>query len=97
MGDTYRVVNYFDVWGNEQDGWEVNNLCEEGYITVKDYTNVEEIVKALQNMERPFLNEQASAEALEVMNDYEFIEFYEKRNGCPLFRLELKQNNSEVM
>jgi len=24
-----RLVNYFDVWGNEKDGWDVNNACEE--------------------------------------------------------------------
>lgn len=24
-----RLVNYFDVWGNKKDGWEVNNLCTE--------------------------------------------------------------------
>jgi hypothetical protein len=94
--DKYKVINYFDVWGNEEDGWEVNNLCSEGYITVKDYTNVEEIVQALKDMERPFLNELATVEALEVHNDYEMIEFFEKRNGMPLFRLELQQN-AEVM
>ena len=27
--DTYSLVNYFDVWGNEFDGWIVNNQCIE--------------------------------------------------------------------
>lgn len=22
-----EFTNYFDVWGNKKDGWEVNNLC----------------------------------------------------------------------
>lgn len=24
-----KLINYFDVWGNKKDGWEVNNLCVE--------------------------------------------------------------------
>ncbi|MBS5368967.1 MAG: hypothetical protein KHY19_05845 [Coprobacillus cateniformis] len=23
----YKLVDYFDVWGNEEEGWEVNDLC----------------------------------------------------------------------
>lgn len=26
---TYSLINYFDVWGNADDGYEVNNLCVE--------------------------------------------------------------------
>jgi len=26
---TYTLRNYFDVWGNAKDGWEVNNSCIE--------------------------------------------------------------------
>lgn len=29
MMPTYSLINYFDVWGNAKDGWEVNNLCTE--------------------------------------------------------------------
>jgi len=25
----YSLINYFDVWGNAKDGWEVNNQCVE--------------------------------------------------------------------
>jgi len=24
-----RLTNYFDVWGNKKDGWEVNDACIE--------------------------------------------------------------------
>ena len=24
-----RLINYFDVWGNKKDGWDVNNACME--------------------------------------------------------------------
>lgn len=26
---TYALINYFDVWGNAKDGWEVNDMCTE--------------------------------------------------------------------
>ena len=26
----YKLVDYFDVWGNADDGWEVNNQCYVG-------------------------------------------------------------------
>ena len=25
---TWTIIDYFDVWGNAEDGWEVNNQCE---------------------------------------------------------------------
>ena len=37
MMPTYSLINYFDVWGNAKDGWEVNNLCtEKTGITITD-------------------------------------------------------------
>ena len=27
----YDLINYFDVWGNAKDGWEINNQCYEAY------------------------------------------------------------------
>lgn len=29
------VTNYFDVWGNKKDGWEVNNWCADEYTVRK--------------------------------------------------------------
>jgi hypothetical protein len=85
--DKYRVINYFDVWGNEADGWEVNNLCEEGYILVTDYTDYEELVGHLKAMD--LLHYEVKPEEIVWNNDYEMIELYEKRNQMPLFRLDL--------
>lgn len=28
---TVTVTNYFDVWGNAREGWEVNNQCHDEY------------------------------------------------------------------
>ena len=27
--DKYTLINYFDVWGNAETGWEINNQCVE--------------------------------------------------------------------
>ena len=29
MKGEWALWNYFDVWGNEEDGWDVNDLCKE--------------------------------------------------------------------
>lgn len=86
--DTYRVINYFDVWGNEKDGWEVNNLCEEGTIELVDYTSVTETIKKLKEL--GFLASHCRANMFDVWNDYDMIE-YSRKNGKPLFRLERVQ------
>jgi hypothetical protein len=85
--DKYEVINYFDVWGNKTDGWEVNNQCAEGYILVTDYTDYEELVGHLKAMD--LLHYEVKPEELEWYNDYEIIELFDKRNGMPLFMLRL--------
>lgn len=84
--EIYRVVDYFDVWGNPKDGFEVNNLATVGEIEVKDYTDTKEIIQALKEL--GFLAKHVRTNMFEVLNDYEFIEFFRK-NGKPVFRLEL--------
>lgn len=88
MADTYKVVHYFDVWGNAKDGFEVNNLAEVGEITVEDYTSVKEIIQALKAID--FLAPHVRTNMFEVYNDYEMIEF-SRKNGKPFFRLELQR------
>lgn len=29
MARKYQLINYFDVWGNEKEGYEINNQCVE--------------------------------------------------------------------
>lgn len=47
----YSLINYFDVWGNEEDGWEVNNQfveCDDLMISDDAYGDeiVEYMIKA---------------------------------------------------
>lgn len=85
----YRLINYFDVWGNEVDGWEVNNLCEEGVLEIEENANNEELIEALKDF--GFFNDNANINTVEVWNDFEMIEFFDKKTHCPLCRLELIQ------
>lgn len=92
--DRYEVVDYHDVWRDEEDGWQVNNLSKIGYILVTDYTDYEELVGHLIAM--GYLKEGTKPTQIDWWNDYDMIEAYDKTSGIPIFRLERNQN-SEVM
>lgn len=89
--ETYRVIDYFDVWGNEEDGFEVNNLAHVTDIEIKDYTDYNEMFQALIDV--GFLTDEYELDELiskfDIWNDYTFIEFHIKDNYKPCFRLEL--------
>lgn len=83
----YDLINYFDVWGNEEDGWDVNNLSrDETDIYISDDLTDEEIVDYLID-EVGFLSPQARGN-VEVWNDGDMIEFSVASTGEPLGRLE---------
>ena len=44
----YKLIDYFDVWGNATDGWEVNDITtvEDDIILAEDLTD-EEIIDFL--------------------------------------------------
>ena len=87
--DKYRLVNYFDVWGNEEDGYEVNNLCYEEDIIELEVGDHDEIIRKLKDC--GFLVPGTKEEQLDIWNDYEMIELYEAARNYPLCRLELIQ------
>lgn len=88
---SYKVVDYFDVWGNEEEGFEVNNLATIGTIEISDYTNYHDILRKL--VEINFLTSDIPVgdilDQLSIYNEYEIIEFSELNSDKPLFRLEL--------
>ena len=83
--ETYKVVHYFDVWGNKKDGFQVNNLATVGEIELEDYTDQGEILKKLKEID--FLAPHCRRNMFDVWNDYDMIE-YSRKNGKPFFRLE---------
>jgi hypothetical protein len=46
----FQFVNYFDVWGNTKEGFDVNNLCTEPFwiVTATDLPTMTQAVKALK-------------------------------------------------
>lgn len=87
----YRLINYFDVWGNEKDGFEVNNLCvEKESIDIKDDASDKEILQVL--VDEGFL---VTSDRRKVcLVDYgmgDMIEICAKKSMYPLGRLELIQ------
>lgn len=82
----YRLVNYFDVWGNEEDGYEVNDSCVEfDDLMITDDAEDKDIINYL--IEIGFLIE-AAREKVDVNNSFDWIEIEQKDTGYPLCRLE---------
>lgn len=85
--DKYRLVNYFDVYYTEEDGWEVNNLCYEDILIELESGSDSEIITKL--IKAGFLLPTVKPEQFYVWNDYEMIEISVKESGEPICRLEL--------
>lgn len=73
----YKLIDYYDVLGNEEDGYEVNNLC-----TCTTGIEIADDVKSIN-----FLSEKATTETVELEGDNFYIELTEKETGYPLGRL----------
>lgn len=85
--DKYRLVDYFDVWGNEEDGFEVNNLAViENDITISDDATEQDILDLLYNME--YLNTKDPSKINVEMFDPDMIELFDAKTECPICRLE---------
>ena len=88
-GSYYKLIDYFDVLGNEEDGWEVNNLCEvESEIFVADDATDEEILVYLKEI--GYLTTSDPTEVTINSQDGQFIEIEVAKTGMPLGRLEKK-------
>lgn len=87
--NTYTLINYFDVWGNEVDGYEVNNQCVEAKdIVIADDATDKEVLNKL--VEMGFLNT-SDMRRLVVENDWNCgIEILEKKGMKPLYGLRRK-------
>lgn len=85
----YKLIDYFDVWGNEEDGWEVNNLCsleeEYGLLIITDDSTDEKIIEFLIKI--GYLGDEAQGN-IRIDGDDCFIELFSKENDMPLGRLE---------
>ena len=84
---TWTVTNYFDVWGNAEDGWEVNNQCIEfdDLVITENATN-KDICQYL--VDRNLLTT-SDMRKLYIENLGDRFEIYEKKGMKPLFGISL--------
>lgn len=83
----YELVNYFDVWGNKREGYEVNNLCKEGQLDLPENATYKDIIQAIKAF--GFFKKTVRTNMVDISNDFEMIEIDERRTGKPVCRLEL--------
>lgn len=83
--NTYTLINYFDVWGNKKDGYEVNNQCiEKDDIVIADDATPKEICEYLVKIG---MLKTSDMRRLEVVDWGNLIEINERKSGRPLFGL----------
>lgn len=83
--NTYTLINYFDVWGNEVDGYEVNNQCVEATdVIIADDATDQDIINYL--FQHEYLNDDGLW-LYEIENNGDFIEIFAKETMMPLYSL----------
>lgn len=82
----WKLVNYFDVWGDKEGGWQVNNLCIEfDDLNITDDATDKDILDYLKKI--GFLTTSDRRRVyLDDMGD--MIEIYQRKDNYPLGRLE---------
>jgi len=87
-GKYFDLIDYFDVWGNEEDGWEVNDqTVVEEKIWISDDTTEEELFNYLKDTVGYF-NRNTKFSDVEIQwDDPDFIEIFQASDGCPVCSL----------
>ena len=89
-GHYYTLVNYFDVWGNAKDGWEINNQCVEvDDLYLDDEITYKEILDYLKNAGY-LVN--SDMRRLCVESDGTNYEIYKRKGMEPLYALMMKES-----
>lgn len=84
------VVYDLDVWGNEEDGYEVNDWWAVGELSFTDM-EIQDDKVILEKMKKSGYLATSDMRKLEVVADYGFIEIVERKTGKYLYNLELKK------
>lgn len=83
----WTLINYFDVWGNEENGWEVNDACSEfDDLEIADDATDQDIINYLYNIEF-FGTNDLEKFRIEDIGD-RWIEIYQAEDDKPLCRLQ---------
>ena len=88
----YKIVDYFDVWGNPIDGWEVNNLTsyydtDDTCLRIAEDATDEEIIDFLIQIN--YLKPEAKELVYLESYDNEMIEIVQAKDDYPIGRLEM--------
>ena len=85
------VVYDLDVWGNEEDGYEVNDWWAVGELSFTD-EEIQDDKVILEKMKKAGYLKTSDMRKLEVVADYGFIQIAERgKAGKYLYNLELKK------
>ena len=86
--DTWSLYDYFDVWGNAEDGWDVNDVSKEfDDLYIDPSATNEDIVDYLKSIGY-FANDVQMSD-LEILDNGDMIEFNKADDGMPICRLQL--------
>jgi len=84
-----QIINYFDVWSNEDDGFDVNDVSMFGRFEVDtEWEDRLELLTWLQSV--GFIADHATLEDITIDWNDGYIELTETKNGMPLGRVEYK-------
>ena len=75
----FQLIDYFDVWGNEEEGWEVNNQAKTDVYIDIDTKNDDETDILVKLVEAEFLNPKAINEIYVNWLEVNFIELELKK------------------
>lgn len=83
-----KYVDYFDVLGNEDDGYEVNNLCNLFEDKLK-YIGDDDLFNFL--MDKGYFKHNVTPSMLEFVDYYPYIEIQDAETNCPIGRFEIEE------
>ena len=84
------VTNFFDVWGNKKEGWEVNNLCHDEYYTRSPLENKDQVLRFLKKIN--FLKKSVRKNSID-WEDYDQGYYLNQRSDyCPVCGVEIFNN-----
>lgn len=101
----YELIEY-DTWGNEEDGFEVNNVYRTGIVyDISDTETDEEIIKRMCTEEKQFPSgisigqyntatwlKPETEDQVHIVDESDFAIEFELENGYMLGRLELVED-----
>ena len=89
MLDNFKLVNYTDVWGNEKDGYGVNNLCvERDDLKIHKDCTEKDLLNNLVDI--GFLTTSDKRRVRIDMLEWDMMEIYAVKGNQPIGRLEKK-------